>query len=64
MQVNSIRNIPYAKFAVRIYAAFLTESPTVDTQSNEVVKEREDDDPGPLPGEPPKIWGLTDATIH
>jgi hypothetical protein len=25
MQVDSIRDIPYAKFAVRIYAGFLTE---------------------------------------
>jgi hypothetical protein len=29
-----------------------------------LVKEREDDDPKPLPGEPPKIWGGTDATLH
>ena len=37
---------------------------TVFLPPPEVIKEREDDDPGPLPGEPPKIWGGTDAILH
>jgi hypothetical protein len=37
---------------------------TVFLPPPEVIKEREDDDPGPLPGELPKIWGATDAILH
>ena len=29
-----------------------------------VIKEREDEEPGPLPGEPPKIWGATRWRDH
>ncbi len=28
-----------------------------------VIKEREDEEPGSLPGEPPKIWGAMNDTI-
>ncbi len=30
---------------------------TVFLPAPRIVKEREEEEPGPLPGEPPKIWG-------
>ena len=29
-----------------------------------VIKEQEEEEPGPLPGEPPKIWGATEDPIN
>lgn len=33
---------------------------TVFLPAPRILKEREDEEPGPLPGEPPKIWGAVE----
>jgi ribosome-binding protein aMBF1 (putative translation factor) len=33
---------------------------TVFLPAPRIIKEREDEEPGPLPGEPPKIWGAVE----
>jgi hypothetical protein len=33
---------------------------TVFLPTPRIIKEREDEEPGPLPGKPPQIWGVVE----